>query len=70
MNYLLISSRLVPSSKNTKVAQKQVKTSPKIVNLLLGICSAAIALPLITGAVLFSVFLPDGKWEEFWDSFL
>ena len=70
MNYLLVSSRLVSSSENTKAAKKQVGTSSKIVNLLLGICGTAIALPLITGAVLLSMFLPQGKWEEFWDSFL
>ena len=70
MNYLLISSHLVSSSANTKLAEKKVKTYPKIFKLLLGIGSAAIALPLITGAVLLGAFLPDGKWQEFWDSFL
>ncbi len=37
---------------------------------LLGIVSAAIAFPLIVLAIAFSVFLPQEKWEEFWDKFL
>ena len=39
-------------------------------DLLLGIVSAAIAFPIIMLAIAISVFLPQKKWEEFWDKFL
>ena len=39
-------------------------------NSVLGICSAVIIFPVIYLAVMFSVFVTDEKWEEFWDKFL
>ena len=52
-------------------------SSPTITNfadrffyLLLGICSAVIALPLFALAIVLSAFFPQEKWEEFWDEFL
>lgn len=39
-------------------------------NLLLGLISALLALPIITLIVMSSAFVSQQKWEEFWDLFL
>ena len=55
---------------NMSLLEKIVNTPYKIWHFLVGVCSAAIALPLVTLAIMLSVFLPQEKWEEFWDKFL
>ena len=65
MNYLLAKSHLISS-----LPSHSNNISSRFFHLLLGICSAAIALPFVTSAIVFSVFLPQEKWEEFWDKFL
>jgi|GEM_PF-3053062 len=56
--------QILPDSKG-ETYQQRTNSS-----LLLGIVSAAIAFPIIILAVSLSVFLPQERWEEFWDKFL
>ena len=74
MNYLLAKSHLTSflssHPKNNSSFRKITNIADKFFHLLLGICSAAVALPLFTLAIVFSVFLPQEKWDEFWDEFL
>ena len=59
------------SENNDKsLSKKTVNPPSRIYRLVLGVCSAAIALPLVSLAILLSVFLSQEKWEEFWDKFL
>ena len=64
-------SSFIPSNSNFAAdKQERVSTKRSISNVLLGVVSAAIAFPLVAFAIALSVFLPQEKWEEFWDKFL
>ena len=61
----------IPSNSNFAAnKQDRVSTKRSVLDFLLGVVSAAIAFPLIMLAIAVSVFLPQEKWEEFWDKFL
>ncbi len=74
MNFLLnkpfFLAFLMSERNNSTLSRKIINTSSRASHLAFGVFSAAIALPLVTFAVLFSVFLSEEKWEEFWDEFL
>ena len=74
MNYLLVKSHftssLLPRLESNSLSEKLANAVERFFYLFLGICSVAIALPLLVLAIIFSVFLPQEKWEEFWDEFL
>ena len=56
---------------NLAVSEHQpIHLKPKPFDLILSVCSAAIALPLVTIIILSSAFFAEDKWEEFWDKFL
>ena len=64
-------SSLIPRNFNLAAnKQDRVSTKQNTSNFLLGVVSAAIAFPIVTLAIALSVFLPQEKWEEFWDEFL
>ena len=74
MNFLVeksfSSSSLMPSKSSMSRLDQIINTPSRTADLLLGVCSAAIAFPLITLVIMFSIFFPEHKWEEFWDKFL
>jgi hypothetical protein len=53
------------------ICKSQAIQAPvKTLDFILGVCSAAVALPFVTLIVLSSTFFSKDKWEEFWDKFL
>ena len=64
------SQMISQNSQTVPYERNNIRIHRSTSSLLLGVVSAAVAFPVVVLAISLSVFLPQEKWEEFWDKFI